>query len=35
MVVRHDLIEAERIEQPFLVLIEPSHHRSPPPIASI
>ena len=34
MIVRHDVIEAERIEQPFLVLIEPPHHRSPPSIAA-
>jgi hypothetical protein len=30
MIVRHNLIEAERIEQPSLVPIEPPHHHSPP-----
>ena len=34
MIVRHDLIEAERIEQLPLLLIEPPHHRSPPSIAA-
>src|ERR1700747_1292 len=32
MIVRHNLIEAERIEKPPLLLIEPPHHRSPPPM---
>ena len=30
VIVRHHLIEAERIEQLPLVLVEPPHHRQPP-----
>ena len=30
VIVRHHLIEAERIEQLPLVLLEPPHHRPPP-----
>src|SRR6266478_6529843 len=33
MIVRNDLIQGERIEKPPLVLIEPSHHCSPPPMS--
>src|SRR4029450_2757686 len=35
MIVRHDLIEAERIEQLPLILLEPTHHRSPSSIAAL
>src|SRR5262245_32566635 len=30
MIVRNDLIEAERIEKPTLALLQPPHHRPPP-----
>ena len=30
VIVRHDLIEAERIEQLPLIPVEPPHHRQPP-----
>jgi hypothetical protein len=32
MIVRHDLIEIERIEQLLLIPDAPSHHRTTPPM---
>src|SRR4029434_4545884 len=32
VIARHDLIETERIEEPPLILIKPSHHRQSPPL---
>jgi hypothetical protein len=32
VIVRHYLIKAERIEQLSLVVLQPPHHRKPPPL---